>query len=197
MISRNNMVLSLILVCCNILFSQSAWANMDSDTLAGNYHRILVLRPNLRSETSEQRNPVMDLIEGELTGELDDDFVELLLSVAGDSNIISIEERNRKLYKKGVVHDIAFENACDEMEADLVFHARYVFKNMPSPYDSEHKLKSMLSELNADFYLYDCAEKTVVWRDNHSVFVTAETASYNELMKKMYLYITRRLPELR
>lgn len=197
MISNNNIVLSLILVCSNVLFIHAASAAVETDTLAGNYHRILVLRPNLRSETSEQRNPVMELIEGELAGELDDDFIELLLSVAGDSNIISTEERNKKLYKKGVVHDIAFENACDEMDADLVFHARYLFKNMPTLYDSEHKLKTMVSELKADFFLYDCGGKATVWKDNHTVFVPAETASYNELMKKMYLYVTRRLPELR
>jgi hypothetical protein len=195
--SRKNIFLPLILVCASFLFFQSVSAKMETDTLAGNHNRILVLMPNLRVETSGQRNPVLELVEGELTAESDDDFYELLVSVAGDSKVIKTEERNKKLYKKGRGNDIAFENACDETEADLVFHARYLFKNMPTLYDSDEKLKSMLSELSAEFLLYDCTGSTIVWKDNHSVFVPAATASYNELMKKMYLYITRRLPEIR
>ncbi|MFM2207089.1 MAG: hypothetical protein RL213_1064 [Bacteroidota bacterium] len=189
-------ILLLFLLTAFHSYSRTA-DTLSSGSFAGRYRKVLILRPILTLEASKTRSPVIDLIEAELTAGLDEDLFNLLVFITDDSSrVLPRDLRDRKLYKKDGPYEVIVETTCDLLAPDVVFRTRYLFVNMPAPYVEEHDYTGEFTELRADFELFDCSTKTTVWRDSHSVYVPALTASYNELLDKMKLYIVRGFPEL-
>lgn len=169
--------------------------SMDSDTVFELHHRILVLFPNLKVETNTPRHPGIDFVEAELSVNLDYRLHELLASLSEDSlRVISNDLRNSKIYKDDQIVDIAPDEACKLLRPDAIFMCRYHFINMPTLQSNQKSISHQLSELRAEFTIYDCQAGKTVWTLHHSEFVPTPTAGYNELMKKMYGYLVTNLP---
>jgi len=191
---KSTLFISLFVSWSLFAFAQPEFA-LGSDTLYGQHKHILLLLPNLKIVMEKGRPPVMDFVEAELTAGLDDDLCELLITSTGDSSrVISRNLRNQQLYEKAEAGEADPVTACGQLDADAIFLARYSFYDMPTLYSNRHQLSSQVSELRAEFTIYDCKQGKIVWRANHSEFTPAPKAAYNDLLKKMYSWIERELP---
>ncbi len=191
----------LFFLCTGLLFIRTTVVTASSEPITGadtvfeQHNRILLLFPILKVETNTPRPPIMDFVELELAADLDHELYSYLSSLSDDSlRVISNDVRNSTLYKNILPVDIAPEKACKLLQPDALFTVRYHFINMPTLYSNEQSIASQLSELRAEFAIYDCQSGNTVWKANHVEYVPTPTAAYNDLMKKMYKYLEEILP---
>lgn len=154
------------------------------------YNRILHLMPLVEIDAKTSRPPIFDFVEAELSAGLDYNLEDALFSFLLDSSrVISINERNTTLYTDHEPEEINQTVACEITNADAVLSVKYLFVNMPMPWTDTEKRTSEVSELRADFFLYDCAGRGNAWEIHHMEFISKHEASYNELMNKMMEYL--------
>lgn len=185
-------------------FQPSCGAGLDlgrGDTLIGNdsvfrkHERILVIRPVVTISVGKERPPIMDFLEAEMTAGVDDDLFALLeRSVHDSTRIVSRELRDSELYEDGKVDYVSPAVGCEKMNASSTFTARYAFVNMPMVRTNEPRGPGQVSELNAVFTCVDCSSGITVWQKSHTVFVPMKSASYQELMKRMFDHIVLEIP---
>lgn len=168
---------------------------ISNDTVFLNHKQILVLPPLVTIETGKIRPPVVDFLEAEMTGSVDEDLFALLIETTKDSTrIVSQETRNDEWYKDELPAEVSPKTGCDKLRADAVLAASYSFVNMPMVSVNDRNMEGQVSELRAVFSIFDCSSGKTVWQKSHTVFVPMKNASYQELMKKMFDHIVKEMP---